>query len=63
MTVKEIIVELDHTTVVVFAKTWVLFYLMAFAVAVLVYAFWPANRKIFNRAKHSILDRDDKPWK
>jgi cytochrome c oxidase cbb3-type subunit 4 len=30
---------------------------------VLVYTFWPSNRKRFDRAKRSILDRDDKPWK
>lgn len=60
---EDFLMDLDHTTVVAFAKTWGLFYLMAFAVAVLVYAFWPSNRKRFDRAKKSILDRDDKPWK
>jgi cytochrome c oxidase cbb3-type subunit 4 len=55
--------DLDHNTVVAFAKTWGLFYLVAFAIAVLVYAFWPSNRKRFDRAKRSILDGDDKPWK
>ena len=31
--------------------------------AVIAYAFWPSNRKRFDRAKKSILDKDDKPWK
>ena len=54
--------ELDHQSVVAFAKSWGLFYLIAFAIAVLVYAFWPSNRKRFTDAKKSILDKDDKPW-
>jgi cytochrome c oxidase cbb3-type subunit 4 len=30
---------------------------------VLVYTFWPANRKRFDRAKRSILDQEDRPWR
>lgn len=52
---------LDHDTLVGFSKSWGLFYLIAFAVAVLVYTFWPSNRKRFDRAKKSILDEDDRP--
>jgi len=52
----------DHDTVVAFSKSWGLFYLIAFAIGVLVYAFWPSNRERFNRAKKDILDRDDRPW-
>jgi cytochrome c oxidase cbb3-type subunit IV len=55
--------DLDHDTLVGFAKSWGLFYLIAFFIGVVVYAFWPGNRKRFERAKKSILDRDDKPWK
>jgi len=55
--------DLDHDTVVFFSKSWGLLYLMALAAGVVIYAFWPANRERFNRAKHSILDPDDKPWK
>jgi cytochrome c oxidase cbb3-type subunit 4 len=55
--------DLDHDTLVAFSKSWGLFYLIAFSLAVLVYAFWPSNRKRFDRAKKSILDRDDRPWK
>lgn len=49
----------DYDTVVAFAKSWGLFYLMAFAAAVTVYAFWPGNKKKFDAAKRSIL-RDDR---
>jgi cytochrome c oxidase cbb3-type subunit 4 len=51
----------DHQTLVAFAKSWGLFYLIALAVGVLIYAFWPSNRKRFDRAKKSILDKDDRP--
>lgn len=53
--------DVDHTSVVAFAKSWGLFYLIALAMGVLVYAFWPGNRKRFDRAKTSILDKDDRP--
>jgi cytochrome c oxidase cbb3-type subunit IV len=55
--------ELDYQATVAFAKSWGLFYLIAFAIGVLVYVFWPSNRSRFDRAKKSILDKDDKPWK
>lgn len=54
----------DHETLVGFAKSWGLFYLIAMAIGVLIYAFWPSNRQRFRDAKKSILDDgDDKPWK
>lgn len=54
--------SLDHNSVVAFAKSWGLFYLIAMAIGVLIYAFWPSNRKRFDDAKKSIFDEDDKPW-
>lgn len=53
--------ELGHDSVIAFAKSWGLFYLIGLAVAVLVYTFWPSNRKRFDRAKHSILEDEDRP--
>jgi len=53
--------ELDHQSVVGFAKSWGLFYLIALAIGVLIYALWPSNRARFDRAKKSILDKDDRP--
>jgi cytochrome c oxidase cbb3-type subunit 4 len=55
--------NVDHETLVGFAKSWGLFYLIAMAIGVLIYTFWPTNRKRFRDAKKSILDEDDKPWK
>lgn len=60
---EDALMDIEHNTLVAFAKSWGLFYLMAFFIAVVIYAFWPSNRKRFNRAKNSILDRDDKPWR
>lgn len=51
----------DHQSLVAFSKSWGLFYLIALAIGVLAYAFWPPNRKRFDRAKRSILDDDDRP--
>jgi cytochrome c oxidase cbb3-type subunit 4 len=53
--------EVGHDSLVAFAKSWGLFYMLAFAVGVLIYVFWPSNRKRFDKAKKSILDKDDKP--
>jgi cytochrome c oxidase cbb3-type subunit 4 len=55
--------DISHDTLVAFSKSWGLFYLIGFFLCVMVYAFWPSNRKRFTRAKNSILDADDKPWK
>ena len=54
--------ELNYHMLVAFSKSWGLFYLMGFFVCVVVYAYWPRNRKRFERAKHSILEQDDRPW-
>lgn len=53
--------DLDHQSVVAFSKSWGLFYLIALSIGVLIYALWPSNRKRFDRAKKSILDKDDRP--
>ncbi len=53
----------DHDSVVSFATSWGLIYFIMMAVGVLVYVFWPSNKKRFDDAKKSILDEDDEPWK
>jgi cytochrome c oxidase cbb3-type subunit 4 len=52
----------DHETLVGFAKSWGLFYLIALSIGVLAYTFWPRNRKRFHRAKNSIMDDENGPW-
>jgi cytochrome c oxidase cbb3-type subunit IV len=51
-----------HDTLVLFSKTFGLFYLIALSVAVLVYVYWPSNRRKFDRAAQAILQGEDKPW-
>ena len=53
--------DFSYETVVAFSKSWGLFYMMAFFLCVCAYALWPKNRQRFDRAKHSILERDDTP--
>ncbi len=52
---------LSHDTVVGFAKSFGLFYLIALSIGICVYVFWPRNRDRFRRAKHSIMDDEDGP--
>jgi cytochrome c oxidase cbb3-type subunit 4 len=51
-----------HDIVVGISKSWGLLYLIVLAIAVVAYAYWPANRSSFDRARTSILDKDDRPW-
>ena len=52
-----------HDLLVGISKSFGLFYLIALSAAVLVYAYWPSNKQRFDRAAHSILDDEDKPWR
>ncbi len=51
----------SHDTLVWFSKSFGLFYLIALSVAVLVYVYWPSNKKKFDSAANSILSGDDAP--
>jgi cytochrome c oxidase cbb3-type subunit 4 len=55
--------QIDHDLTVWLSKSFGLFYLIAMSVAVLIYAFWPSNRKQFDAAAQSILGNEDKPLK
>ena len=50
---------MNHDFLVAFSKSWGLFYLIAMAIGVVIYAFWPSNRRRFDDAKRSILERED----
>lgn len=53
----------DHDTVVGFSKSFGLLYLVAMSIGVVIYAFWPANKKQFDRAAESVVsDEEDRPW-
>jgi cytochrome c oxidase cbb3-type subunit 4 len=51
----------DHDTLVWFSKSYGLFYLLALSVAVLVYVYWPSNKKVFDDAGRSIIEDEDRP--
>jgi len=53
--------ELDHETVVAFAKSWDLFYLIAMAIGVFAYLLWPGSGKRFEHAANSIMDDENGP--
>lgn len=52
----------EHETTVWFSKSFGLFYLLALSAAVLIYVYWPSNKKRFDKAANSILRDEDKPW-
>ncbi len=54
---------IDHETAVWFSKSFGLFYLIALSLAVVAYAYWPSNKKGFDRAADSIIGGEDKPWR
>ena len=55
--------EIDHHTLVGFAKSFGLFYLLAMAAVALIYACWPANQTRFDKAARDIIDDEDTPWR
>ncbi|MCF8478140.1 MAG: cbb3-type cytochrome c oxidase subunit 3 [Pseudolabrys sp.] len=54
---------LEHDATVWLSKTFGLFYLIALSIGVLVYAYWPSNKKRFDYAAKSILRGEDRPWR
>ncbi len=56
-------IEISHDVLAYFAKSWGLFYLIGFSVAVLIYAYRPSKKDGFDRAARQILDEKDEPWR
>lgn len=52
---------MEHETTVWFSKSFGLFYLFGLFIAVLIYVYWPSNKKRFEDAANSILNGEDKP--
>ncbi|MGE0573082.1 cbb3-type cytochrome c oxidase subunit 3 [Reyranella sp.] len=53
---------ITHDTLVWLSKSVGLLYLIGLSLAVLVYAYWPSNRKRFDQAANAILqDTEDRP--
>ena len=53
----------DHATLVWFAKSFGLFYLVGLFLIVVAYAYWPSNKKRFDRAGQAIIGDEDRPWR
>jgi cytochrome c oxidase cbb3-type subunit IV len=52
-----------HDTLVWFSKSYGLFYLIAMSIGVLIYTYWPSNKKTFDKSAAAILDDEDRPWR
>jgi cytochrome c oxidase cbb3-type subunit 4 len=55
--------SIAHDFLVGLSKSFGLFYLLALSAAVLVYVYWPSNKKRFDQAAQAILCDEDKPWR
>ncbi|MFA7306294.1 MAG: cbb3-type cytochrome c oxidase subunit 3 [Hyphomicrobium sp.] len=51
----------EHETLVWFSKSYGLFYLLGLSAIVLIYTYWPTNKKRFDEAAGSIFYDEDKP--
>jgi cytochrome c oxidase cbb3-type subunit IV len=54
--------SLDHDILAGFSKSFGLLYLIAMSVGIVIYTFWPSNKKRFDHAAQSILQDEDKPF-
>lgn len=53
--------NIPHEWLVILAKYFGLFYLIALSVGITIYAFWPSFGRYFDAAANSILDDEDGP--
>ncbi|MGO7763283.1 cbb3-type cytochrome c oxidase subunit 3 [Rhizobium ruizarguesonis] len=53
--------DFGHDTLVWFSKSFGLFYLIALSIITVVYAYWPSNKNVFDRAANSVLHKEDGP--
>jgi cytochrome c oxidase cbb3-type subunit 4 len=54
--------ELAHSTLVWFSKSFGLFYLIGLSIVAVAYTYWPSNKTQFDRAATSIIEDEDRPW-
>jgi cytochrome c oxidase cbb3-type subunit 4 len=53
--------DLSHDSLVIFAKTFGLIYLIVLSIGITVYAYWPSLGQRFDRAAKSVLDDEEGP--
>ena len=54
---------MTHEDFVWLAQSIGLFYLIGLSVIVLVYVYWPSNKKRFDKSAEAILQGEDRPWR
>jgi len=54
---------MSHEDLVWLAQTFGLFYLVGLSLVVVVYVYWPSNKKRFDQAAEAILQVEDRPWR
>ncbi|MEO5364957.1 MAG: cbb3-type cytochrome c oxidase subunit 3 [Magnetococcus sp. WYHC-3] len=52
---------MEYARIVAFTKEFALVWFFLFFVGVIVWAYWPANKKRFEDAGRSLFDEDDAP--
>jgi cytochrome c oxidase cbb3-type subunit 4 len=57
------IMDVAHDTLVWFSKSFGLLYLIGLSVAIVIYVYWPSNKRRFEQAAQSILKDEDRPWR
>jgi cytochrome c oxidase cbb3-type subunit 4 len=55
--------DIAHDTLVWMSKSVGLIYLVALSVVIVVYVYWPSNKRRFDAAAQSILEDEDRPWR
>jgi cytochrome c oxidase cbb3-type subunit 4 len=50
-----------HDTLVWFSRSFGLLYLIGLSAIVVIYAYWPSNKRRFEQAADAILHDEDKP--
>jgi cytochrome c oxidase cbb3-type subunit 4 len=55
--------DIAHDMLVWLSKSVGLLYLMALSVVIVVYVYWPSNKRRFDEAARSILRDEDRPWR
>jgi cytochrome c oxidase cbb3-type subunit 4 len=53
--------DFSHESLVAFAKTFGLIFLIVMFLAAVAYAFWPSKKREFDKAARSVLDDEDGP--
>jgi cytochrome c oxidase cbb3-type subunit 4 len=54
---------MSHDDLLWLANGFGLFYLIGLALIVVIYVYWPSNKKKFEQAAGSILQGKDRPWR